>query len=67
MKRSESAVRRGSHLAVCALSVAILSACGGGGGGGGGVKPTPPPTNNPPPPPSTPTPPIGAHLDLTNT
>ncbi|MGO4778551.1 S8 family serine peptidase, partial [Lysobacter sp. 2RAB21] len=31
------------------------------------VKPTPPPTNNPPPPPSTPQPPIGAHLDLTNT
>jgi autotransporter-associated beta strand protein len=67
MKRFESAVRRNSRLALCALSVAILTACGGGGGGGGNVKPTPPPSNNPPPPPSTPQPPIGAHLDLTNT
>ncbi|MGO1073639.1 S8 family serine peptidase [Lysobacter sp. CA199] len=65
MKRFDSAVRRGSQWAACALSVAILSACGGGGGGDN-VKPTPPPTNNPPPPPSTPTPPIGAHLDMTN-
>lgn len=61
-----SAVRRNSRLALCALSVAILSACGGGGGGGG-VKPTPPPTTTPPPtPPAGPPPPIGAHLDITN-
>lgn len=60
-------MRRNSQFVVCALSVAILSACGGGGGGGDNIKPTPPPTNNPPPPPTTPQPPIGAHLDLTNT
>lgn len=69
MKRLEPAMRRNSQWALCALAVAVLSACGGGGGGGGNVRENPPsaPTTPPTTPPSTPPPPIGAHLDLTNT
>ncbi|QWP75800.1 S8 family serine peptidase [Lysobacter sp. K5869] len=68
MKRFEPAMRRNARLAMCALTAAVLSACGGGGGGGN-VRETPPPStpSTPPTTPSTPPPPIGAHLDLTNT
>ncbi|MGN7919740.1 S8 family serine peptidase [Lysobacter sp. 22409] len=70
MKRFGPAARCSSRLALCALSLAILSACGGGGGGGDAVRPTPPPANPPPttpPPPSPSQPAVDAHLALTNT
>ncbi|ROU06655.1 autotransporter serine protease [Lysobacter enzymogenes] len=68
MKRFEPAMRRNTQWALCALAVAVLSACGGGGGGGNVREPPPSTPTTPPPttPPSTPPPPIGAHLDLTN-
>lgn len=67
MKRFEPAIRRNTQWALCALAVAVLSACGGGGGGGN-VRENPPSTpSTPNNPPTTPPPPIGAHLDLTNT
>ncbi|MGJ7904787.1 hypothetical protein, partial [Lysobacter sp. 1R34A] len=56
MKRFGPAARSSSRLALCALSLAILSACGGGGGGGEAVRPTPPPANPPPTTPPAPNP-----------
>src|SRR5688572_5012966 len=70
MKRFGPAARCSSRLALCALSLAILSACGGGGGGGDAVRPTPPPATPPPTPPPAPNPAqpaVDAHLALTNT